>query len=312
VATATQERVLTAATLLGYTPDSTARMLATGRSSVVGLDLELDLVGEGILLNPYFSTVISSLSEAAVSYGFTFRLLPAEVRKPTRLKPNDMVGAIAVDPTSGNIWIPRMIESGIRVVCIGRYPGTARTSWVDNDHRRGMTDAVGHLADEGYERVVLMSVRQRSSLVIDLEESFRAAVGARGLKGKTVPIGEFGETTAHELSLRLLSSQSKPDAIIAANDRVAIGVLRAAGELGIGVPGALGVIGLGDTALAQRLQPGLSSIRSTPKELAEQAMRLIWEHWLDPSGPDKEILLPADLIVRGSSRRSTAEGASTA
>jgi LacI family transcriptional regulator len=306
VAAATQQRVLAAATRLGYVPDATARTLATGRSSVVALDLELDLVGDGILLNPYFSTVISSLSEAAVTYGFTFRLLPAEVRNSSSIRPPSIAGVVAVDPTSGNQWIPRLADSGVPIVCIGRYPGPTKTSWVDNDHRQGMIDAIEHLVREGYQRVALISVHQQSSLVIDLEDSFRFAIAERQLRGRIVHIGDLSEQTAYDSTKRLLSSPSRPDAVIGANDRVAVGVLRAAGELEIRVPTDLGVVGVGDTNLAARLQPGLTSIRSTPKQLAEEAMRLIWEYWLSPMPiPNKEILLPADLVIRASTSRST-------
>jgi DNA-binding LacI/PurR family transcriptional regulator len=303
VAPRTQERVLAAATRLGYIPDANARMLATGRSSAVALDLELELVGDGILLNPYFSAVISSLSEAAVTYGFTFRLLPADVRTASTIRHPSIAGAIAVDPTSGNQWIPRLVDNGVRVVCIGRYPGPKKTSWVDNDHRKGISDAIDHLAQQGYERVALISANQRSSLMIDLEAGFRDAIADTQLSGKIVHVGDLTETTARELSRRLLSSKSKPDAVVAAIDRIAVGVVRAAVDVGIRVPMELGVVGLGDTPLAERLQPGLTSIRSTPKQLADEAMQLIWAHWLNPSAPDKEILLPADLVIRGSTMR---------
>jgi LacI family transcriptional regulator len=280
-------------------------MLATGRSSVVALDLELDLVGDGILLNPYFSTVISSLSEAAVSHGFTFRLLPADASNSSSIRPQGIAGVVAVDPTSGNQWIPRLAGSGVRIVCIGRYPGPTKTSWVDNDHRQGMTDAIEHLAQEGYKRVALISVHQQSSLVIDLEDSFRSAIAEKQLRGRIVHMSDLSEQLAYDLTKRLLSSPSRPDAIIGTNDRVAVGVLRAAAELEIRVPTELGVIGVGDTNLAARLQPGLTSIRSTPKRLADEAMKLIWENWLSlVPAPDKEILLPAELVIRASTSRS--------
>ena len=304
VAAATKDRVLAAAARLGYVPDTHARTLATGRSSTIALDLELALVGDGVLLNPYFSTVVSTLSEAAVSYGFTFRLLPAEARIAAAIQSPGVSGAVAVDPTADNQWIPHLVKEGIRVVTIGRYPGPLETSWVDNDHRGGLREALDHLKSHGYRRIVLVTARQRSSLMIDLEETFRAELGRGGFRGKIVVADDLTETTAYDLTKRLLSSPSKPDAIVGAIDRVAVGVLRAADDLEITVPKDLGVVGLGDTMLAERTQPHLTSIRSTPKELAEEAMALLWKAWLDPTLPDTEVLLPADLVIRGSTMRS--------
>jgi DNA-binding LacI/PurR family transcriptional regulator len=278
--------------------------LATGRSSIIALDLELAQTGD-VLLNPYFSIVVSTLSEAAVTYGFTFRLLPAEPKGATVVPSSAVSGAIAVDPTEDNRWIPLLVREGIHVVTIGRYPGTDATSWVDNDHPSGLRGAMNHLRDEGYERVVLMTAAQRSSLMLDLEDTFRTEMQTRDLTGRIMVADDLSETTAHDLAKKILSSRSRPDAVVAAIDRIALGVLRAADELGISVPDQLGVVGLGDTVLAQRVRPGLTSIRSTPKELAERSMDLLWEAWLDPSLPNTEVLLPAELVIRESTSRST-------
>jgi DNA-binding LacI/PurR family transcriptional regulator len=311
VASATRDRVLSVAEKVGYRPDLAARGLASGKSTVIALELEL--AGGGILLNPYFSSVLSALSVAALQRGFTFTLLPAnppdgrEVR--TAIRQDGVAGAIVVDPTISNRWVPALVEDGVRVVCIGRYPGDLETSWVDNDHRQGMRDAMKHLAANGYERLALFSVHEQTSLVIDLEAAFEECSTALGLRGRPLFLPDLTEASAREMAQRLLRSPNRPDAIIGAIDRVAVGVIQAARDAALDVPNDLGVVGLGDTVLAERSIPPLTSMRSTPNELAQEAVTILWETWLEPSLPERQVVLPAELRIRESSIRSAVSGA---
>jgi LacI family transcriptional regulator len=290
---------------IGYHPDAVARTLASGRSTTIALEIEL--AGGNFLLNPYFSSVMSALSLAAIQNGFTFALLPNDPNDSeavrAALRPRGVAGAIIVEPTASNRWIPALLEDGVRVVTIGRYPIALETSWVDNDHRTGMTEAVRHLADQGYERIALLSVHERTSLVIDLESAFEQAIAESSLVGRTVFMGDLVESSAREITHEVLQSTNPPDAIIGVIDRVAVGVMQAAAERGIGVPNELGVIGVGDTVLSRLSDHPFTSIQSTPNELAHEAVRLLRELWLDPEMPDAHVLLPAELKVRGSTQR---------
>lgn len=305
VAEQTIARVLEVATEIGYLPDAAARTLASGKSTTIALEVEL--AGGTFLLNPYFSSVMSALSVSAIESGFNFALLPGEpsdgetVRAALRLK--GLAGAIVVEPTESNQWIPALVEDGIRVVTIGRYPMDLETSWVDNDHRSGMKAIIEHLATQGYHRIALLSVHERTSLVIDLESAFNEGIAENSLVGRTVFLNDLGEASAIDVTHQILDSQNPPDAIIGVIDRVAVGVLQAARDRGILVPQELGVVGVGDTVLSRMASIPITTIKSTPTELAREAVRLVRESWLEPARPASRVLLPADLQIRASTSR---------
>jgi DNA-binding LacI/PurR family transcriptional regulator len=305
VASETIERVLKVGADMGYHPHAAARTLASGRSTTIALEIEL--AGGNFLVNPYFSSVMSALSVAAIQNGFTFALLPNDPDEGeavrAALRQHGVAGAIVVEPTISNRWIPALLEDAVRVVTIGRYPIDLETSWVDNDHRSGMREAMGHLADQGYRRIALLSVHERTSLVIDLESAFDQAVAELGLAGRTVFMGDLVESSARAITHQVLESRNPPDAIIGVIDRVAVGVMQGAAEVGVSVPDDLGIVGVGDTVLSKLSDPPITSIQSTPNELAHEAVRLLRAIWLDPEMPNSHVSLPAKLEVRASTMR---------
>ncbi len=305
VAAETIARVLRVGSEIGYHPDAAARTLASGKSTTIALEIEL--AGGTFLLNPYFSSVMSALSVAAIQNGFNFALLPSDPNDGeavrAALRPRGVAGAIVVEPTTSNRWIPALVEDGVRIVTIGRYAMDLATSWVDNDHRAGMASTIEHLRSQGYHRVALLSVHERTSLVIDLESAFEEGIERAGLVGRTVFLGDLGEAAAMEVTHQVLGSRNAPDAIIGVIDRVAVGVLQAALERGVAVPADLGIVGVGDTVLSRMATIPITSISSTPNELAHEAMRLVRAFWLDPDTPHAQVLLPAELQIRESTSR---------
>ena len=299
VAEETSKKVLAAARRLDYSPDAAARRLATGRSTTIGLHFEMS--EEALLLNPFFAQLLTGFAAASAEYGFTFTLLPP---KPTNSFPvNSMGGAIMVDPTPDNEWVPFLKNQGCRVVTIGRYLGGVETSWVDNNHGEAILEVAKHLAKQGYSRPALLSVRHRMSYLADIEAAYQQGCVAEGLIGELVYATDLSDRSARLIARNLLQRPNPPDAIICAIDHMALGVSHAAEELGIAVPEELAVVGAGDTVLSQHARPQLTTVRVDPQALAEEALRLISEFWHDQTAPDRHVFLPAELIIRASSSR---------
>lgn len=300
VAEETGHRVREVAERLGYHPDAAARKLATGRSTAVGLSFQMS--GEALLLNPFFTSLLSGFSAEAAELGFTFTLLP---ERPDRsaAERSGLAGVVIVDPAPGNPWIPTLAREGVRVVTIGRSLGGIELSWVDNEHRRGILDAVNHLLDQGYRNLVLLSVWERLSYIADIEQAFNQAVTELDISGKLVYAEDFSDRAARRVAIDLLKGPDPPDAVIAAIDHMAIGVLQAAEEMDLRVPEDLGVVGEGDTVLAHHAHPPLTSVRVVPEELAREALRLLNGFWHEADTPDRQVMLPAELVIRKSTLR---------
>jgi DNA-binding LacI/PurR family transcriptional regulator len=310
VAAETREAVLDAAKRLQYRPTVAARGLATGRTMAIGLQFPME--GEHLILNPYFPTLLGALSAEATQHGYSFVLLPARRSPEFPLEPlldtQRLDAAILVDPSSTNDVLPLLRRYGVPVVTVGRYLGRARTHWVDNDHRAGMASVLDHLAERGYRRPALISMAERFSYIKDIEDEYHRRMTKGSLSPMINRAADLTERSGYDAAVSLLTRRDRPDAIIAAVDRQAIGVLGAADELGIAVPEELGVVGEGDTVLARNAHPALTSIDPSAAELGRAAFSLLQRVLELPPGTGHALteIVPGTLIVRASTAgRST-------
>ncbi|HVY21134.1 MAG TPA: LacI family DNA-binding transcriptional regulator [Bauldia sp.] len=109
------------------------------------------------------------------------------------------------------------------------------------------------------------------------------------------------EQTGYHLGMRLLSQKNPPDAIVCCNDNIAVGVYRAAHELGRAIPDDVAVASFNDISVAQFLNPPLTTVHLPAEEIGETAVELLLERM---SGRElaKRIILANEIIWRGSTR----------
>jgi LacI family transcriptional regulator len=309
VSARTRQAVLDAANRLQYRPTIAARGLATGRTMAVGIQFPME--GEHLLLNPYFPDLLGSLSAEATNEGYSFVLLPArrsaDFPLESVLDTQRLDAAILVDPSDTNDVLPLLRRYGVPVVTVGRSLGHSRTHWVDNDNRAAMAQVIGHLFERGYRRPALMSLgHERYSYIVDIEQAYREQLADRKVAPLLVRAEDLTERAGYDAAITLLARHGRPDAIIAAVDRQAIGVLGAAEELGITVPNELGIVGEGNTLLARNSHPALTSVDPRAADLGRAAVavmqRVLTEH-IPASRPVTRLIL-AQLIPRESTARS--------
>src|SRR6266700_5347906 len=183
VAPDTRRRVVAVAERLDYRPHRAARGLATGRTMTIGLHFPFE--GDSLVLNPSFPELLEGLSAAAAEAGYGFLLIPAslEARFPLELalKEGRFDGVIVADPTQDNALIPALLRRGVPLVTTGgRYLGSPRVPWVDDDRRGGLVQLMAHLEGQGYRRPALLSIKGGFSSVQDVEETFEKELRARG------------------------------------------------------------------------------------------------------------------------------------
>jgi len=308
VAAQTRKLVLDAAQRLAYRPTVAARGLATGRTMALGLQFPME--GEHLLLNPYFPLLLGSLSAAATQDGYSFVLLPAhrssEFPLETLLDTQRLDAAILVDPSSTNDVLPLLRQYGVPVVTVGRYLGRLKTHWVDNDHAFAIGRVLDHLADQGYRRPAMISLgHERYSYIGDIERGYRAQMEEMKVEPMVVRAEDLGDRAGYDAAVALLTRSDRPDAIIAAVDRQAMGVLGAADDLGIRVPDELGIVGEGDTVLARNAHPPLTTIDPRAADLGSQAIAVVRRILDDRVSTDRLINLTVrtSLVIRASTAR---------
>jgi LacI family transcriptional regulator len=184
-------------------------------------------------------------------------------------------------------------------VTYGRLPGIGGFPAVDEGDE-AVWPAVEHLVSLGHRRIGCLAEPQRQAKAAARLQSFLTAMHAHGLTVEPRHIVESGyrEDTGYEAALGLLSVPEPPTAIVALNDLLAIGALRAAKELSIDVPGALSIVGFDDIDASRRVSPGLTTLRQPTLEIGRLLIRQLLTA-VERSESASVRLVEPTLVVRG-------------
>jgi len=149
---------------------------------------------------------------------------------------------------------------------------------------------------------VFVTTVKRSSIARERLEGYVRCVRAVNRPSATrVLAGDLSIAWGKEAAHRLLVS-ALPEAVVCANDLIAIGVLQAFRARHIRVPEDIAVTGYDDSTFASVIDPGLTSVRQPLAPLGQEAVRFITSAIESPGLPPRELRLLPELIVRDSSR----------
>ena len=100
----------------------------------------------------------------------------------------------------------------------------------------------------------------------------------------------------------MLEQGKKPDAVFAISDNMAAGVLQTCIDRGIRIPEELGIIGFDNNNISRYMRPQLSTVGQPRAELGDTAMNLLIDQIEGKEIPNKRVILPHEIILRGSTR----------
>ena len=290
VASATRERVLAAASELGYAgPDPRARSLRRGRSGIVGVVLEEAL--RYAFRDPMNVLMLDGIADVVGAAGFSLLLLTEAGAGDSSLidAPIDAVVLFGCSPVVDE-KVEIVQRRGIPVVAI---EGRPRAGVVDVglDNREATRALAQHLHDLGHRDVALVTLeldrdRRRTILTPSLIEGATSFTALERILGAAdVYPGVSGRATLGSIveegrlaGLELLSSEApgpRPTAIMAQSDLLAIGVIRAAIELGLEVPQDLSVVGFDGVRIDDPAASGLTTMVQPALEKGQAAGRAV-------------------------------------
>jgi LacI family transcriptional regulator len=192
-------------------------------------------------------------------------------------------------------------EHGIPHVLVNRY-SDQKDYFVGTDDRLGARLATEHLLTLGHRRIAHLAGSTRYSTAVNRRRGYEEALKAAGVNVDPALIVETslvaggGVLATH----RLLERRKRPTAVVAVNDVAAVGAYDAAEQMGLRIPGDLAITGYNDIPLAARLRPGLTTIHVPAQEFGRAAARMLLEQMVAGRHEPKRVVLPPELIVRGS------------
>lgn len=171
------------------------------------------------------------------------------------------------------------------------------------DALQGATLGVEHLLELGHQHIALLNGPQSSVSARMRQAGWLARLAADNLAPIAQAYGDWSAASGYEKGHVLLAGATLPDAILVANDQMALGVMRACAEKGVAIPGQLSLVGFDDTADSAWFSPPLTTIRQAFRDAGERSVEWLLEG--EKSSPFWQALLPVSLVARLSSAPRT-------
>jgi LacI family transcriptional regulator len=295
------ERVLRAIDQLGFVRNDAARQLRTGRSNLIGLAVIN-------ISNPFFTDVATGVEQAARDAGYSV-LLGNSASRPDGetgfldLFEKQRVDGVLIVP-SGDVLekLDGLRRRGTPAVLIDRVDDRRTFSSVSTDDVVGGRLAGQHLLDTGRRRIWFicadLGVRQMRDRLEGLREAVRGTPDAH----VTVEIAESIDAedgVAYGRRIAALPEAERPDAVFAANDMLALGVMQGLTGTGIRVPQDIAIVGYDDIVFSAAAAIPLTSVRQPSQRMGSTAATLLIEQ-LGGDVPVRSIVYEPQLVVRAS------------
>lgn len=290
----TRERVLAAADELGYRVNRAAALMTAKRTHLIGVvanirspfhaELVEDIVAEADI-NDYevvLGAVTATHPEAAVLDTLLSFRCEALILLGPELSDLQLADAARRAP----------------VVVVGRRTSRPEVDVVRTADGRGIGRVVDHLVAHGHRRITHLS-GGTGTIPADRKTGYLRAMKRHGLSAEIDVIdGDLTENAGIHAAQVLLQRPERPTAVVAANDRSAIGLLDHLLRAGVAVPGDIAITGYDDSVLARLAHIDLTTVSQEPRQQAESAVKAIVER-LDNGRTERlDVVLEPRLVVR--------------
>ena len=302
----TREKVEVAIESLGFVPNPQARALAFRRNFLIVLLHD----------NPTAQTVMNfqrGVLRAIADSDLALVVRPVDRNSPEMLSDIETflvkqrpLGALFLPPISERDDLAELCQRlGVRYVRVGSAPLDMAKRCVSSNDRAVVHEACRTLIDHGHRRIGFVRGPQGFRSPIEREAGFRAALQEAGL-----PIdeslfvqGTYRFQSGVDAGHALLSREDRPSAVFSSNDEMAVGVMRAARQLGLELPDDLSVFGFDDSPTANHVWPALSTVHWPIEEMGRLALtKMVPEFLAHNTDVDEKLpgIVESTLVLRES------------
>ncbi len=292
-----------AAEELSYTPNRAARSLVTGRSDSVAF--YVDETEDRLFADPFFLGVLrgtqTTIADAGMQLVFTVASNPEEHRRFLHYAAGRHVDGVLLLSLHGKDELPEQLEGyGIPTVLSGRpLAGGENLYFVDADNIGGAKMATQYLLDSGRRTVATVTGPQDMCAGQDRLVGYREVFAERGLplRDELIAAGQFTNPSGFDAMKHLLEVDPSIDAVFAASDLTALGVMRAIEASGRRVLDDVAVIGFDDISDAATSRPALTTVRQPIARIGTAMAELLIRR-LTGEAPTRATILPVELVHR--------------
>ncbi len=297
------ESVNNAIEALGYSVNQAARNLAGGRTGSVAFVISED--EERLFEDPNFGMFVKVFTRELRLQGRHLLVTVAgdheeETFLGNYLSAGHVDGALLALPRLGEPMLARLANSHLPLVVMGRPLGYENNglSWVAVDDEAGAHEMVTYLLSRGRSRIATVTGPLNTSSGRGRFEGYRRATG-EAFRDSLAAEGDWSVLSGRLSAARILDQHPDIDAVFAASDLMALGVIAALRQAGRRVPEDVAVAGFDDSAAATMAEPPLTTMRNPLEQSAVEAVSILDALMTGRSGP-RQVVLPTELVPRQS------------
>ena len=298
----TKNAVLEAAEKLGYQKNYFASALRRRSTNTVGMVVPH-------IANPFFIELVERIENVIQADGFDLFLCdsrndPAvEVRRVRALIARQVDGIVLIcaDEMRSRESI-FAVENKIPIVTLDRSIKDIALDRIAVDNGLGIRMIVDHLASRGNRRMTFVGAEGGISTAQARLEAYQGAVAAIGGEGgDDIMLGSYSVDWGWEAGLEIADRPRLPDAVVCANDLIAVGVIRRLLSRGIRVPDDIAVTGFDDIALCRYVDPGITTVRQPIDLMAREAASILLSRIAGTHNAVVNLLVCPEIVIRQSS-----------
>ncbi|MCT2582307.1 LacI family DNA-binding transcriptional regulator [Actinophytocola sp. S1-96] len=294
----TRLRVRAAIAELGYRPNKAARALVTGRTQLIGV-----VAANSTLYGP--ASLLAAFELAAGEAGFAVSLKRVQVLDRTSIaeavehhRDQRVAGIVAIAPTASANEALADVPAGVPVVTVDGDPERAMPV-VTVDQYAGAYDATKHLLAAGHRTVWHVSGPPDWFDAMGRVRGWQDALEAAGAEVPPLVAADWSAAAGYRAG-QMLARMPEVTAVFAANDHLALGLLRAMSERGRSVPREVSVVGFDDVPEAAYFIPPLTTIRPDFDAVARETLGLLLAQVSADEVEEPKRTVPPSLIQRDS------------
>ncbi|QVQ51779.1 LacI family DNA-binding transcriptional regulator [Spiractinospora alimapuensis] len=309
VSATTRQRVQDAAQKLGYSGNSIASALRRNRTDTVGMVVPS-------ITNPFFTSLVENVEHVLQEQGR--QLFLCDSRQDAEVEARHLRSLLARQ-VDGIIISPchdrhsgaavQAAAKRIPLVQLDRQVSGTSTDWVGVDDHEAMRLLMEHLDERGARSAAFVTSTMTNSSTQLRLIGFRTQAQRLGIhtREEWIQLGDYSVAWGRAAGRRIMDDTPRPDAIVCADDLIAIGVLRACRDRSVAVPDDVQVTGYDDIDFADFVHPGLTTVRQPRERIAAEAVRLLaaTAEW---GGTAAHTALAPTLVIRGSTAQRARTG----
>lgn len=308
-----RKRVLAIAKDLDYRPNIFSQMLKGHTSKEIGVVVPS-------ITNPFYAQLVSDVEKQCIEAGYvpiicsSYNSAQLEQNHMDMLQRQQVAGVLLSTINSNSAFVGKLNSLSVPCVLFDQFCEKFEGSSVTFHFQKGGYLATRYLLDMGHKRIAFASPPlDRASRKL-IYKGYREALHEQGLRvsGKHLLIAPKAASekvrrssyeSGVELAGMLLEETQLPDAILAVNDIVAIGLINALSERKIRIPYDVSILGFDDISFASMITPALTTVRQSTKKTAELAVSILTDQIKNEHMPPRRVAIEPELVERESVRK---------